>query len=85
MDESLTLADDAVHLNEKGHKLIAKLHREAGYEFAPNNITMDVYYRLTTRALDRVEAGRNLAYSSEGYFAGNGVTKSHPPAGNANR
>jgi len=35
INKNLTLEDDQTHLNEKGHKLIAELHREAGYEFAP--------------------------------------------------
>ena len=34
MDESITL-DDRVHLNEEGHRLVAQLHREVGYDFAP--------------------------------------------------
>jgi len=35
VDDSLTREGDVIHLNEEGHKLIAKLHREAGYEFVP--------------------------------------------------
>jgi lysophospholipase L1-like esterase len=35
MDRSLTLENDQTHLNEEGHKLIAELHREAGYQLAP--------------------------------------------------
>ncbi|MHA2042852.1 MAG: SGNH/GDSL hydrolase family protein [Candidatus Thorarchaeota archaeon] len=27
--------DDGIHVNEEGHRLIARLHREAGYEYAP--------------------------------------------------
>jgi lysophospholipase L1-like esterase len=34
MDESIT-QEDGIHVNDEGHRLIARLHREAGYEYAP--------------------------------------------------
>jgi lysophospholipase L1-like esterase len=34
MDETLTHSD-GMHPNAEGHQLLARLHREAGYEFAP--------------------------------------------------
>ncbi len=34
MDESITQSD-GIHPNEEGHKLIARLHREVGYEYGP--------------------------------------------------
>lgn len=35
MDDSITQSGDRVHVNEEGHRLIARLHREAGYACAP--------------------------------------------------
>ena len=34
LDDSITQSD-GIHVNEEGHRLIATLHREAGYEYSP--------------------------------------------------